>query len=123
MADAAAAYYIPPPSSGLIALTSVELVCYILLLGPALWVTWKHKVAGMTWTTILVSYLGLSYASEIFLLINRNEPLEPGVLLIITNAGFIACLTLTIIGLVYHAYVFPFFFFFSKPLSPLVTHN
>ncbi|PSR78252.1 hypothetical protein BD289DRAFT_128116 [Coniella lustricola] len=103
MADAAAGYYIPPPSSGFIALTSVELVCYVILLAPALWVTWKHKAAGMTWTTILISYFGLSYTAELFLLIHRNDPLVPGVLLIVTNAGFIACLTLAIIGLVYHA--------------------
>lgn len=92
----------PPPTS-IINLAIAELCIYAVLFIPTLWITWKHGKQGMTCWTLLVSYFPLRFASDITQIINRNEPQVANVTLIVTEAGTIACLTLTLIGLVYES--------------------
>ncbi|KAH8655512.1 hypothetical protein BX600DRAFT_515330 [Xylariales sp. PMI_506] len=99
MADAAV--NLPPPSADLIKLAVAEIVLYAILLPPALYITWKHGKKGMTCWPILLSFYGMRFVSDIWQIVNRAEPNIPGALLIITNAGSIACLTLTLIGILY----------------------
>ncbi|KAF7534893.1 hypothetical protein G7054_g5836 [Neopestalotiopsis clavispora] len=99
MADAAA--HLPPPSASLINLAIAEIVIYVVLLPPVLWITWKHGKDGMTCWSILVAFYGMRFASDIWQIMSRNEPNIPGALIIITNAGSIACLTLALIGILY----------------------
>ncbi|KAH8198657.1 hypothetical protein TruAng_007198 [Truncatella angustata] len=99
MADAA--INLPPASASLINLAIVEIVIYVLLLPPLLYITWKHGKNGMTCWSLLVSFYGMRFASDIWQIMDRNKPNVPGALLIITNAGSIACLTLGLIGILY----------------------
>lgn len=90
-----------PPSANKINLAIAELVLYVLLLLPVIWITWKHGKAGMTCWPILVSYFALRFVSDAYQIANRNEPELPNVVVIMTSAGSIACLSLTIIGAIY----------------------
>lgn len=92
-----------PPSASIIDLAIVDLVLYIVLLPPTLYITWKHGKTGMICWPIFVSYFGLRYASDIYQIVNRNEPLQYNEVAIMTNSGSLACLSLLIIGLVYEA--------------------
>lgn len=103
MADAAAS--LPPPSLSIIQIAAAEIVIYTILLPPTWYITWKHGKKGMACWTVLISFYGMRFASDIWQIINRNEPNIPGVLLVVTNAGSVACLTLTIIGILYETYV------------------
>ncbi|KAH8885003.1 hypothetical protein GQ53DRAFT_879293 [Thozetella sp. PMI_491] len=92
-----------PPSASLINLAIADLVIYAILLPPTLWITWKHGKAGMVCWPIFLSYFGLRFVSDIYQIMHRNEPQQYNTVIIMTNAGSLACLSLTIIGLVYEA--------------------
>ncbi|PSR80517.1 hypothetical protein BD289DRAFT_62782 [Coniella lustricola] len=92
-----------PPSASIIDLAIVDLILYAVLLPPAIFITWKHGKTGMICWPIFVSYFGLRFASDIYQIVNRNEPLQYNQVAIMTNAGSLACLSLLIIGLVYEA--------------------
>ncbi|KAF3761190.1 hypothetical protein M406DRAFT_343277 [Cryphonectria parasitica EP155] len=92
-----------PPPTDIINLAIAELSLYIVLFSPAVWITWKHGKAGMTCWPMLVSFMAMRFASDISQIINKHEPQVTNQTLIITEAGTLACLSLTIIGLVYEA--------------------
>ncbi len=96
---------LPPVSDNVVDLAYAELVIYALLLPPAVWIAWSHGRKGLVCWPILVSYFGLRFVADIYQIINRSRPLIPSEVVIMTNAGSIACLTLTLIGAIYEAYV------------------
>lgn len=89
---------IPLATDADLGLAVTELVVYALMLLPVLWATWKHGKSGVVCWPIFVSYLGLRFAADIRQIQSRNGPLIPDLVVSMTNAGSIACLTLTIIG-------------------------
>ena len=100
MADAASL-----PSKSIIRLAIGDLAIYTAFLPLALWITWKHGKTGMVCWPIFLSYFGLRFASDIYEIINRYEPEQYNMIVIMTNSGSLACLSLTLIGLIYEAYV------------------
>ncbi|KAJ4253889.1 hypothetical protein NW762_010287 [Fusarium torreyae] len=68
-----------PPSASIINLTIADLAIYAVLLFPVIRITWKHGKSGMI----------------------------PNPVVIMTNAGSIACMSLTIVGVIYEVYVAP----------------
>ncbi|CAK7218519.1 hypothetical protein SEUCBS140593_003574 [Sporothrix eucalyptigena] len=96
-------YTLSPPSTSVINLTIADLVIYALLFIPTAWVTWKHGKTGMVCWPIFVSYFGLRFTADAYLIANRHTPETYNEVVIMTNAGSLACLSLTIIGLVYEA--------------------
>ena len=95
----------PPPSADKINLAIADLVLYILLLFPVIRITWRHGKAGMVCWPIFISFFPLRFVSDAYQIVKRNEPAIPNAVAIMTNAGSIACLSLTIIGLIYEVYV------------------
>jgi hypothetical protein len=91
----------PPPSASIIQLAIAEIVIYAVLLPPTLYITWKHGMKGMTCWSILVSFFGRRFASDIYQIAHCSEPNISGALMIVTNAGSNACLTLTLVGILY----------------------
>jgi tryptophan-rich sensory protein len=102
-AAAAAAFLIPPPQTSVINLAIIELIIYSLSLPLALYITWKHGKKGMTAWPLFVSFLGMRIVSDAYQITNRAQPNIPNVVIIITNAGSVTCLQLTLIGMVYEA--------------------
>lgn len=98
MADA-----LPPVSTNVINLAIADLIIYALLLPPTIWITWKHGKAGMVAWPIFVSYFGLRFIADIYQIVNQDKPLIPSAIVLFTTAGSIACLTLTLIGVIYEA--------------------
>ncbi|KAK6225439.1 hypothetical protein QIS74_01486 [Colletotrichum tabaci] len=92
---------LPPVSSDVVNLAYAELVIYALLLPPAGWITWKHGKKGMVCWPLLVSHFFMRFIADIYLIIKKDEPLLPNQFNIMTNAGSLACLSLTLIGIVY----------------------
>ncbi|KAI8691914.1 hypothetical protein NCS56_00185100 [Fusarium sp. Ph1] len=95
----------PPPSSDKINIAIADLVIYILLLFPVIRITWRHGKSGMVCWPIFLSYFPLRFVSDAYQIANRDEPEIPNAVAIMTNAGSIACLSLTIIGLIYEVNV------------------
>lgn len=91
----------PPPSADKIHLAIASLIIFGLLLFPAIWITWKHGKRGMICWPIFVSFFPLRFVSDAWQIAQRNEPEIPNTVTIMTNAGSIACLSLTLIGMVY----------------------
>ncbi|CAK7236563.1 hypothetical protein SBRCBS47491_009679 [Sporothrix bragantina] len=96
-------YTLSPPSTSVISLTIADLVIYILLFFPAVWVTWKHGKTGMVCWPIFLSYFALRFTADAYQIATRHAPETYNEVVIMTNAGGLACLSLTIIGLVYEA--------------------
>ena len=96
-----------PPSTSIINLAIADLAIYLALLGPTFWIIWKHGKTGMVCWPIFVSYFALRFASDIYQIIHRHDPLQYNEVIIMTNSGSLACLSLVLIGLVYEAYARP----------------
>ncbi|KAH8669058.1 hypothetical protein BX600DRAFT_266674 [Xylariales sp. PMI_506] len=91
----------PPPSASIINLAIADLAIYAVLLLPTIYITWKHGKAGMVCWPIFLSYFPLRFASDIYQIVHRNDPELPNEVVIMTNAGSIACISLALIGVVY----------------------
>ncbi|KAF5977920.1 integral membrane protein [Fusarium coicis] len=101
-----AAFTLPdPPSANKTNLAIAELVLYAILFIPALPLVWKHGKAGMTCWPIFLSYFPLRFVADGYQIAKRNDPEIPNAVIIMTTAGSIACLSLTIIGLIYEVNV------------------
>ncbi|TDZ41079.1 hypothetical protein CTRI78_v009976 [Colletotrichum trifolii] len=94
---------LPPPSNDVVNLAIAELAIYALLFPAAVWVTWKHGKKGMVCWPIFLSHFFARFIADIWIIIKRHEPFLPNQVNIMTNAASIACLTLTLIGIVYEA--------------------
>ncbi|CAN8105771.1 unnamed protein product [Discula destructiva] len=92
-----------PAPANIVDIAVAELAIYFMLFGPTLWITWKHGKAGMTCWGIFVSVFGMRFASDINQIVHRDEPAVPSACSIVTMAGTLACLSMTLIGLVYEA--------------------
>ncbi|KAK1625561.1 hypothetical protein BDP81DRAFT_495966 [Colletotrichum phormii] len=99
----AAAHNFPPVSREVVNLAIAELVLYGLMFPAAVWITWKHGKKGMVCWPIFVSHFGMRFIADIHQVIKRDEPLLPNQFNIMTSAGSLACLSLTLIGIVYEA--------------------
>lgn len=95
----------PPPSADKINLAIADLTIYGILLFPVIYITWRHGRAGMVCWPIFLSYFPLRFVSDAWQVAKRHEPEIPNTVAIMTNAGSIACLSLTLIGMVYEVYV------------------
>lgn len=96
-----------PPSASIINLTIADLVIYAVLLFPVIRITWKHGKSGMVCWPIFLSFFALRFVSDAYLIANRHKPQIPNPVVIMTNAGSIACMSLTIVGVIYEVYVAP----------------
>ncbi|KAM0542045.1 hypothetical protein ACHAPJ_012971 [Fusarium lateritium] len=96
-----------PPSASIINLTIADLAIYAVLLFPVIRITWKHGKSGMVCWPIFLSFFALRFVSDAYLLANRHKPQIPNPVVIMTNAGSIACMSLTIVGIIYEVYVAP----------------
>jgi hypothetical protein len=94
---------LPPVSSNVVNLAYADLVIYAILFLPIVWVAWKHGKAGMVCWPIFVSYFVIRFVADIYQIIQKNEPLVPNQVVVLTLSGSIACLTLTLIGIIYEA--------------------
>ncbi|KAJ5004482.1 hypothetical protein K4K48_009793 [Colletotrichum sp. SAR 10_66] len=93
----------PPVSSNVVNLAIAELALYAIMFPPAVWITWKHGKKGMVCWPIFLSHFAARFIADIWQIVKRHEPLLPNQVNIMTNAASIACLTLTLIGIVYEA--------------------
>ncbi|KAF7556253.1 hypothetical protein G7Z17_g1534 [Cylindrodendrum hubeiense] len=89
------------PSASKNNLAIADLAIHATILFPVLWIAFKHGKLGMLCWPIFISYFPLRFVSDIYQIIHRNEPELPNTVAIMTNAGSLACLTLTIIGIIY----------------------
>ncbi|KAJ4252902.1 hypothetical protein NW762_010808 [Fusarium torreyae] len=94
---------IPPPTTSDIDLAYADLVIHGVLFPVAIWITWKHGKAGMVCWPIFASYFVMRFIADIYQIVNQHEPNIPGGVSIFTSAGSIACLTLSLIGVIYEA--------------------
>ncbi|KAF5641520.1 hypothetical protein F25303_6864 [Fusarium sp. NRRL 25303] len=100
-----AAFTLPdPPSANKTNLAIAELVLYIILFIPVVPLVWKHGKAGMTCWPIFLTYFPLRFVADGYQIAKRNDPEIPNAVIIMTTAGSIACLSLTIIGLIYEVW-------------------
>lgn len=99
----AAGISIAPPSADIINLVIADLAIYAVLFFPTVYITWKHGKAGMVCWPIFLSYFGIRFTSDAYQIVHRSDPLLPNTVAIMTNAGSLACLSLTIIGILYEA--------------------
>lgn len=99
---------IAPPSASIINLAIADLAIYGALFFPTCWITWKHGKTGMVCWPIFLSYFALRFVSDAYQIAHRNDPNIPNTVAIMTNAGSLACLSLTIIGILYEVYVYCF---------------
>lgn len=93
----------PPVSSEVVNLAIAEIAIYGLLFPLAVWITWKHGKKGMVCWPIFVSHFFMRFIADIYIVIKKDEPLLPNQFNIMTSAGSLACLSLTLIGIVYEA--------------------
>ncbi|KAM5349517.1 hypothetical protein ACJ41O_006022 [Fusarium nematophilum] len=93
------------PSTESVNLSYASLGIFGALLIPAVYITYKHGKPGMICWPIFVSYFGLRFASDGYHISRRNDPEESTTVTMMTNAGSLACLSLTLIGMVYEALV------------------
>ena len=105
-AAAAALANLPPVSKDIVNLAIAELVIYGSLLPPMLWITWKHGKPGFVTWQIFVSFIVARYVADIAQIVNRNKPAIPSGITIITDSASVATLILTLIGMIYEAYVY-----------------
>ncbi|KAK7408445.1 hypothetical protein QQX98_009372 [Neonectria punicea] len=91
------------PSTESINLSYASLGIFGALFIPALYITYKHGKPGMICWPIFVSYFPLRFASDAYHIVRRNNPEENNTITMMTNAGSIVCLSLTLIGMVYEA--------------------
>jgi hypothetical protein len=92
---------LPPVAVEVVNLAYADLVIHSILLPAGAWITWKHGKAGIVCWPIFLSYFALRLVADIYQIIHRKEPLIPNQVLILTTSGSIACLSLTIIGIIY----------------------
>ncbi|KPM38568.1 hypothetical protein AK830_g7994 [Neonectria ditissima] len=91
------------PSTESVNLSYASLGIFGALFIPALFITWKHGKAGMVCWPIFASYFPLRFVSDAYLIIHKDDVQENNTITMMTNAGSIVCLSLTLIGMVYEA--------------------
>lgn len=92
------------PSAKEYNLSIANIVIYAPLFFLALWITWKHGKPGIVCWPIFASYFVIQFVSDAFLIMHKNDETMSKELLLYTDAGSIACLTLTLLGVAYEAY-------------------
>ncbi|KAF9871121.1 integral membrane protein [Colletotrichum karsti] len=102
MADHSTANF-PPVSSDVVNLAIAELAIYAIMFPAAVWITWKHGKKGMVCWPIFLSHFFGRFIADIYQIVKKDEPLLPNQVNIMTNAASVACLSLTLIGIVYEA--------------------
>ncbi|KAI8717609.1 hypothetical protein NCS52_00837300 [Fusarium sp. LHS14.1] len=91
------------PSNNTLNLSYAALGIFGALLLPSVYITWKHGKPGIICWPIFVSFFVLRFVSDAYLIIRKNDPEEPTTVTMMTNAGGIVCLSLTLIGMIYEA--------------------
>lgn len=89
------------PSNDVLGLAYTEISIAGIVLVLAGIIAWKHGKAGLVcwpifvWSPIAVMVL------DIYMVVNKEKPLLPNAVSTMTVAAVLACMTLTIIGIVY----------------------
>lgn len=92
---------IPPPSDAVIGLAYAETVIAAIIFLIYAVITWRHGKAGMTcWGIVIMAPIAAMIA-DIYLIINRDDPLVPSAVSTMTAAAVLACMSLGIIGIAY----------------------
>lgn len=91
----------PPPSTKEINLAYADIVVHAVLLPIVLYITWKHGKKGMVCWPILFSFFVLQFVNRGYQLAHKDQSDIPNAVSIFTHAGGIACLLLTLIGIIY----------------------
>lgn len=92
---------IAPPSGAVLGLAYAETVIAGLIFFLAAAIAWKHGKIGMVCWPIFVSAPPAVMVADIYLIVNKDQPLLPTAVSTMTTAAVIACVTLTIIGIIY----------------------
>jgi hypothetical protein len=92
---------LPPPSASLVNLAIADLTCYALMIPPTIYTMWKHGMDGMVSWSLFAFFIGARFVSDIWMLTHQKDPLIPGAAFIMTIAGSIACISLTLLGVAY----------------------
>lgn len=101
MSHSSATISIPPPSSEVIGLAYAETVIAGILFFISAYIAWRHGKVGMVCWPIFVSAPPAVMVADIYLIVNKDQPLLPTAVSTMTTAAVIACITLAIIGVVY----------------------
>lgn len=95
---------VPPPSEEVIALTCVDLFFSSIFVPVGGYIAWKHgKPAKAIWPN-LPSAAIFRIVEDIYLLATRDKPMIPSIVSGLTNAATLACIILTLAGIVYFWY-------------------
>lgn len=104
-AAAAAAAAIPPPSQNVINLAWAELFISAIFFLLSAYIAWRHGKAGMVCWPIFSSAFIARLVADIYQIVTKDQPMIPNAVTTMTNAAVLACLSLTLIGIVYEWYV------------------
>lgn len=90
----------PNPTSSInLAIASVTV--HSILVPVVAWITWKHGKKGLVCWPLLLSYLGMRIAGDVYIIIRRHEPAVGNTFTSTVDAGLVTCLTLALMGVVY----------------------
>lgn len=96
---------LPPASDNEINLAIASLVIYSSLMPFLLWITWCHGKLGIVCWGLVVSQFGIHIAGDAYKIARRNQPDVPDAFSIMASAGVVACSSLSLLGVVFEAYV------------------
>ncbi|KAI9146869.1 putative efflux pump antibiotic resistance protein [Paramyrothecium foliicola] len=94
---------IPPPTRSEINLAIADTVLNGILFPFALWLVWKHGKVGIVCWPIFASYFVIRFVADAYQIVHDTESDIPNAVSLFTNAGSLACLSLSIIGIIYEA--------------------
>ncbi|KAK8194568.1 hypothetical protein IWZ00DRAFT_542414 [Phyllosticta capitalensis] len=92
---------LPPVSPKVVDLAVADLTIYAAFLLPSIVITWVHGKIGLVTWPILISYIGMRFLADGWQIAHRDKPEIPDAVVILTNAGSTACITLLIMGVIY----------------------
>lgn len=94
-----------PPPEDVIVLTCVDLFCSAIFVPVGGYIAWKHGKPGKATWPNLPSAAIFRIVADVYLLVNKNNPLIPSVVTGLTNAAILASILLTLAGILYTWYV------------------
>lgn len=90
-----------PPSQDVINLAGADIAISTVFLVFISWIAWKHGKPGMVAWPIFVSCFVARLVAAIYHITRRDKPEIPNTVTIFTGSCVVACVTLTIIGVIY----------------------
>lgn len=90
-----------PPSQDVINLAGADIAISSVLLLFSAWIAWKHGKQGMVAWPIFASCFVARLVAAAYLIAKRDEPEIPGTVTVFTGSCVLACISLTIVGVIY----------------------